>query len=118
MLKLLRYFKKISPLLSFFLALFFITVPTLPVWASSYNYTLSVNIFNNGTNTYSKIPVLVTLNNSQLVTLGYLATNGLNSNLQEGGLDRVYSSVDTYLPGEQKTKNCRQTRRFTLHICF
>jgi len=76
------------PLISFFVALLLLLVPMVALGAYS-NY-ITVTVFNNGTETYGDMPVLVSVNNTQLYNLGYINATGLNTNLLEGSGGRVY----------------------------
>lgn len=82
--------------ISLFLVGFLLLVPYL-AFADTYTYYLKVSVFNNSSNTYTGKPMLITLNNTQLVQLGYISTDGLNTNLQEGSTDRTFMVANSRL---------------------
>jgi len=59
---------------------------------------MTIRVLNNGTTAYPAIPVLVSMNNVQLNTQGYILSTGLDTNMQEGASDSSYM-VDTILTG-------------------
>jgi len=64
---------------------------------ASYDYYIPIEVYNNDSSSVSGLPVLVTLNNSQLASLGYIAASGLDTDVQEGSSSREYTVADTRL---------------------
>jgi len=56
-------------------------VMAVPVYAA-YNYYAPISITNNSTNNYGDIPVLVSMNNTQLASLDYILATGLDTDVQ------------------------------------
>jgi len=78
----------------------FVLVVSLVVPAvvlASYEYSIPITIYNNNSEALTEVPVLVTLNNSQLVELGYINSSGLDTSLQEGTSSRSYMVGDVRL---------------------
>ena len=74
------------------IALLTLVLPMVAL-AATYTYTVPIQIFNNSTNAYTNIPILVTLNNTQLANLGYIDSDGLNTEIDEGSTAREYLVV-------------------------
>lgn len=56
---------------------------------AAYDYSVTIRVTNNSSTDYSSgIPVLISINNSQLYSLGYIAVDGLDTDLQEGSTSR------------------------------
>lgn len=65
---------------------------------AAYNYSVSVRVFNNSATSYPNgLPVLVSMNSSQLYDYGYIDADGLNTNVQEGATDRTFMVDSVYL---------------------
>jgi len=64
---------------------------------ASYNYYIPIEVYNNNSEGLTGVPILVTLNNSQLVDLGYISSSGLDTDLQEGSTQRPYLVADARL---------------------
>jgi len=78
-------------LLAFMLGLLaFIGLVMPAVVFAAYDYYIPVTVYNNSTATYSYLPVLATINNSQLHSLGYIDADGLDTRLLEDVTDRVF----------------------------
>ena len=87
--------RKYLPLISL-IVLIGLLLPCI-VMAASYTYYVPITVFNNSTNDLSNLPVLVTMNNTQLAELGYINSSGLDTNIQEGATDRGYMVGDSRL---------------------
>jgi len=106
--------RKLLPVFSFAVALLLLVVVSLPVFGAYIN-TLVVRIFNNGTEFFGELPLLVSVNNTQLYTFSYINASGLNTNLEEGFFARPYEVADSrlgiYAPsfalGQVRTYNYR-----------
>lgn len=85
--------RKVSLLLAFWL----LVLALLPgmVYAS-YGYYIPITVFNNDSSEWSG-PVLVTLNHSQLVELGYITSTGLDTELVEGSSISSHSVASAHL---------------------
>ncbi len=59
-------------------------------YADTYNNYVQITVFNNGTSVYSVIPILISINNTQLANLGYINTTGTDTDLQEGSTDKYF----------------------------
>ena len=82
--------KRFLPTICLILLLVTILVPA-GIALASYNYSESVQVFNNSTIDYSNgLPVLVSLNSSQLYDYGYIDADGLDTDLQEGATSRTF----------------------------
>ncbi len=58
---------------------------------AAYDYYYPYRIYNNSTVSYENgLPVLVTVNNSQLSTLGFIGADGLDTDVREGGTARSF----------------------------
>jgi len=89
--------KKLIPWICFVVLLLAIFVPAGMALAS-YNYSVSVRVFNNSTTDYDDgLPVLVSINNSQMYGYGYIDTDGLNTDVQEGTTSRTFMVDSEYL---------------------
>lgn len=88
----MKSLKKNLPILYFVLCVILTFIP-LGVFADTYSYSQPIYIYNNSTNTYGATPILVYLDNSELVTLGFINATGLNTNLADGSVDREYLST-------------------------
>jgi hypothetical protein len=86
---------KITAWVCFILLTILVAVPTIPVFAA-YSYYMPVTIFNNSATTYYNLSVLMTMNNTQLVSLGYLSATGLDSDIQESGSSFNISMSNAY----------------------
>jgi len=86
--------KKYLPLIS--LVLVFLLLP-LVAFADSYTYYVLVGVYNNSSTTYTNLPLLVNINNTQLFNLGYITSSGLDTNLLEGATGRTYSTTNPKL---------------------
>lgn len=74
-----------------------VLVPTTAVLAA-YNYYYPIRVYNNSTTAYSNgTAVLVTLNNSQLSSLGFIGADGLDTDVQEGAAGREFMVQSTRL---------------------
>jgi hypothetical protein len=80
--------KKLLPTLSVLLILGFL-LPVIGVLAA-YTYYIPVTISNNSTTDYTYLPVLVDINNTQLSDLGYMDSDGLNTDMVEGASTREF----------------------------
>lgn len=82
--------RKLIPWICLILLLVGFVVPAGLVLAA-YDNSYEIEVFNNSASTYSNgLPVLVTLNNTQLVNYGYLDADGMDTNVQEGAADRAF----------------------------
>jgi hypothetical protein len=105
--------KQISYLVSFLLVI----VLLLPgvVLASTWEYYIPIKVSNNGTVDYGNFTVLVDINSTQLAELGYINSDGLDTDMQEGATSREYmvgsSKVGMFVPslleGQSRTYNYR-----------
>ena len=82
--------KRFIPWISLLLLTVLVVLPVTLAY-SAFNYSYSIRIFNNSTTSYPNgLPILVTLNNSQLNSYGYIAADGLDTNVQEGATSREF----------------------------
>lgn len=89
--------KRFCGWLSLMLIATFLVSPVM-VRAATYDYYIVIRVYNNSTTDYTTgIPVLVTIDNSQLASLGYINASGLDTDLLEGSTGRVYSVADARL---------------------
>jgi hypothetical protein len=98
-------------ILSLILALWMILVPTL-VSADTYNNYLKITILNNGTSVYTNLPLLVSINNTQLANLGYINSTGLDTNVLEGATARDFSVIADRLGIDAQSYGAGQKRTF------
>lgn len=106
--------KKYLGLISLVTVLVFLLGPILPVLAS-YSYYIPIRVYNNSTEDYSNLVVLVDINSAQLVSWGYIDADGLNTDVFEGVNDRIYMVADgklaifvsSILAGQTRTYNYR-----------
>ncbi len=85
------------PLVSLAVALVMLLGPVGLLLGATYSNYMVIRVFNNSTNVYGVMPVLVTINNTQLVELGYINSTGLNTNLQEGAINNVFMVAESRL---------------------
>lgn len=85
-------------LLLIFFVLFLGVLITPGFVQASYDYYIPITVSNNDTSSFSGLPVLVTLDNSQLASLGYIEASGLDTNVLEGSSSISYSMSSGYLP--------------------
>jgi hypothetical protein len=65
---------------------------------AAYDYSYTIRVFNNSTTSYSTgLPVLISVNNSQLYDFGYISASGLDMDVQEGATSREFMIDSTYL---------------------
>jgi len=87
-------------LLGCFLMALMLLMPLGLVWAS-YDYYIPIEVYNNGSESWSG-SVLVSINNSQLVDLGYVDSSGLDTDVQAGAVSQDYMvasyNLGIYLP--------------------
>ncbi len=57
---------------------------------AAYSYYIPIVVYNNHTDTRDNLPVLVTLNNTQLAEMGYINSTGLDTDIQEGATSREF----------------------------
>lgn len=89
--------RKYLPIISL-IVLLTILIPVSLV-SAAYNYSYEIRVFNNSTTSYPDgLPVLITLNNSQLNAYGYIGADGLDTEVQEGAASRDFM-VDTAFLG-------------------
>lgn len=82
--------RKLQPLYAFVLVLILLVSLAAPVLAA-YDYSYRVSIFNNSTTVYGNgVPLLITINNSQLYEYGYIDYDGLDTDAQEGAVSRPF----------------------------
>lgn len=63
----------------------------LPMVAlASYDYYITITVFNNNAGPLSSVPVVVNINNSQLASLGYILPSGLDTSVVEGSTSRDF----------------------------
>jgi len=74
-------FNKIINYLPIIVVFSMMLVMAVPVYAA-YNYYAPISITNNSTNNYGDIPVLVSMNNTQLASLDYILATGLDTDVQ------------------------------------
>jgi len=87
-------FRRLSLLLLFIL----VGLLVLPgIVLGSYNYYMTISVTNNGTEAFSGLPVLITLDNSQLASLGYIEASGLDTDTLEGASSVKYLVADDNL---------------------
>lgn len=60
----------------------------LQIALASYGYYITITVYNNSSSTLSYIPVIVSLNNSQLISLGYINASALDTKVVEGSNTR------------------------------
>ena len=85
--------KRRASILGFIISLILVMFPSH--LNAAYDEYLSITVSSNNASAFSYIPILVSLNNSQLSSYGYIAANGLNTNLLEGATAKdfgVYSN--------------------------
>lgn len=89
--------RKLTSWISLLLLTVGVLVPATLVFAA-YNYSISIRVYNNSATSYSNgLPVLVTLNNSQLAALGYVGADGLDTDVVEGATGREFMVQSSYL---------------------
>jgi len=79
--------RKFLPLISLILVL--LILPVSVVYAA-YSYSVPISVYNNSTTDYSNLPILVSINNSQLYEMGYIDVDGLDTDVQEGATSREF----------------------------
>ena len=77
-----RTWKQIRGYIPLAVFTFIMIMFSAPVLAA-YNYVIPIQIANNSATSYTGLPLLVTLDNDQLVTTGYIAATGLDTDVQE-----------------------------------
>lgn len=100
-----------------FLMVFFMAMMPFAAMAETYSYYIPITVFNNSTASYSYLPVIVSVNNTQFVTLGYINSDGLNTNVVEANTNTSRSYmlasaknnmvVPTLLPNQSVVYNYR-----------
>jgi hypothetical protein len=78
-----------------FTLLFIATLCCPLVALASYNYYIPVTVYNNNSGSLTGVPILVTLNNSQLASMGYIQSSGLDTDMLEGSTSRDYMVADS-----------------------
>lgn len=64
------------------------------VMLASYDYYIPITVYNNDSGDLTGLPILITLNNSQLVSLGYILPSGLDTEVLEGASPSFHSVVN------------------------
>lgn len=105
--------KKFLPIISLIL-LMSLLAPSMVAFAA-YSYYIPIAVYNNSSEDRSGLPILITINSSQLADLGYIDPDGLNTDVQEGASSREFMVGNTrlgvFLPTllayQQRTVNYR-----------
>ena len=96
--------------LSLLLLVGLLLVPGM-VMASTFKYYIPITISNNSSENITGIPVLVFINNTQLASLGYILSSGLDTDVTCSGVytpsmlagDRLAFFIGSLIPGQNKT---------------
>ncbi len=96
MVEKVRELVKMKKILGLVIVLVLLVVGVVPVVAA-YGYTTAFTVTETAGSTRTLIPVLVDLNNQNLVTYGYLGSDGLDTRMQEAETDRPYSVISNRL---------------------
>jgi len=86
--------RRFGSIASFLFVIAMLLLLASPVFADTYNAYIPITIYNNSTTVYGQIPVVVSMNNTQLYSLGYINSTGLNTDLVEG-TSSIYYMVDS-----------------------
>ena len=78
------------------MAFLLLSVP-VTIFADTYDYVVSLNVTNSGDTDYDYLPVLVSLNNTQLVDMGYIQADALDTNTLEMLTEIPYCVADDKL---------------------
>ncbi len=77
-----RTWKQIRGYIPLSIFTFIMIMFSAPVLAA-YNYVIPIQVANNSSTSYTNLPLLVTLDNDQLVTEGFIDVTGLDTDVQE-----------------------------------
>lgn len=78
------------------LAIFFL-IGLLLSLGMTYKYYIPIKVYYNASGTLSDVPILVSLNNAQLVGFGYISDDGLDSSVYEATESREFGITDSKL---------------------
>lgn len=84
---------RLLPIVSLLLVSIILMVP-LWAFADTYQYRVPISIYNNGSADQGPVGIIVSLNNAQMVELGYINAAGLNTNFVAGTADQAYTLTD------------------------
>jgi len=76
--KIVNYFKGLLVLLP----LFVVALGPVLVAADSYNFYIPIVVYNNSTTTYSYLPIIASINNTNLQALGYINSTGRDTRVE------------------------------------
>jgi hypothetical protein len=92
-----------------------LSVPLL-VYADTYDYSIGISVENTGAVNYTYLPVLVSLSNSQLNTMGYIDADGLDTNVLEAATARPNMIANSYLGIMVPSLLASQQKTFTYRL--
>lgn len=90
--------RKYAPLVSLLVVFIIFLTLVFPAFADTFSWYTYITVLDNSSTGYQNLTYLVSLNNSQLVSLGYINSTGLNTNVVEGSTSIPYSMSDSRLP--------------------
>ena len=111
-----RIWKKIRGYTPLSLLVFVMIMMATPVFAA-YNYVIPIQVYNNSTTSYTNLPILVSLDNDQLVTEGFMSATGLDTDVQEGA-SVPFSVVDDKLGIFTTGLTASQSKSFADYLGF
>ena len=72
------------------IAILFLLLSSFTALADTYSSYMTIQVYNSSTTAYTNTSVLAAINNTQLYSAGYIDSDGLDTNLQEGATNRVF----------------------------
>ena len=86
--------------------------------ASTFNYEGAIRVYNNGTEEYTYMPLLASINNTQMINLAMMSATGMDTNLEEGSSNIVYSVADVRLGMYLASLTSGQTRNYSYQMGY
>lgn len=83
----------------------------------AYSYYVPIEVFNNSTTSYTNLPILVSINNTQLYTQGYINATALDTDVQEGA-GIPYSVANNKLGLYAASLTGNQERDYTYYLGY